>query len=227
MENRREAGHDSGARTVSPFFIANMLPDTASGQIAIETGIRGSNMCIVTACSTGHAQHRRGGRGHPPRRLHRRASPASTENPLHEMVYIGFSNMRGMGMPRAGRGARDRLAAVRQDAQRLRARRGRRRDDARGPRVRQGARREDLRRGRRLRLGRRRVGPHPADREGRRRAARDGPGARAPRRARRRDRPDQPARHVDAAGRPARGAGHLGRSSATTRRRSPSAAPSR
>ena len=42
-----------GARAVSPFFIANMLPDTASGQIAIETGIRGSNMCIVTACSTG------------------------------------------------------------------------------------------------------------------------------------------------------------------------------
>ena len=30
-----------------------MLPDTASGQIAIETGIRGPNMCIVTACSTG------------------------------------------------------------------------------------------------------------------------------------------------------------------------------
>ena len=42
-----------GPRSVSPFFIANMLPDTASGQIAIETGIRGSNMCIVTACSTG------------------------------------------------------------------------------------------------------------------------------------------------------------------------------
>ncbi|HSW42311.1 MAG TPA: beta-ketoacyl synthase N-terminal-like domain-containing protein, partial [Patescibacteria group bacterium] len=42
-----------GARSVSPFYIANMLPDTASGQIAIETGIRGPNMCIITACSTG------------------------------------------------------------------------------------------------------------------------------------------------------------------------------
>ncbi len=30
-----------------------MLPDTASGQIAIELGIKGANMCIVTACSTG------------------------------------------------------------------------------------------------------------------------------------------------------------------------------
>ena len=50
----------------------------------------------------GHAQHRRGGRGHPPRRLHRRDLTGATENPLHEMVYIGFSNMRGMGMPRPG-----------------------------------------------------------------------------------------------------------------------------
>ena len=25
-------------------------------------------------------------------------------NPLHEMVYIGFSNMRGMGLPRPGEG---------------------------------------------------------------------------------------------------------------------------
>jgi 3-oxoacyl-(acyl-carrier-protein) synthase len=49
MENL-EKWKASGARTVSPFFIANMLPDTASGQIAIETGIRGSNMCVVTAC---------------------------------------------------------------------------------------------------------------------------------------------------------------------------------
>ena len=52
MENH-ETWETKGARTVSPFFIANMLPDTASGQIAIETGIRGPNMCMVTACSTG------------------------------------------------------------------------------------------------------------------------------------------------------------------------------
>ena len=52
MDNT-EIWDTKGPRTVSPFFIANMLPDTASGQIAIETGIRGPNMCIVTACSTG------------------------------------------------------------------------------------------------------------------------------------------------------------------------------
>ena len=100
MENL-EKWHNSGARTVSPFFIANMLPDTASGQIAIETGIRGSNMCIVTACSTG--THNIGEAAEGIRRGDYVAALAgATENPLHEMVYIGFSNMRGMGLPRPG-----------------------------------------------------------------------------------------------------------------------------
>jgi 3-oxoacyl-[acyl-carrier-protein] synthase II len=91
----------SGARTVSPFFIANMLPDTASGQIAIETGIRGPNMCIVTACSTG--THNIGEAAEGIRRGdYIAALTGSTENPLHELVHIGFSNMRGMGLPRPG-----------------------------------------------------------------------------------------------------------------------------
>jgi 3-oxoacyl-[acyl-carrier-protein] synthase II len=90
-----------GARTVSPFFIANMLPDTASGQIAIETGIRGSNMCVVTACSTG--THNIGEAAEGIRRGDFIAAlTGATENPLHELVHIGFSNMRGMGLPRPG-----------------------------------------------------------------------------------------------------------------------------
>jgi 3-oxoacyl-(acyl-carrier-protein) synthase len=100
MENV-EKWENSGARTVSPFFIANMLPDTASGQIAIETGIRGSNMCIVTACSTG--THNYGEAAEGIRRGDYIAAIAgATENPLHELVHIGFSNMRGMGLPRPG-----------------------------------------------------------------------------------------------------------------------------
>jgi beta-ketoacyl-acyl-carrier-protein synthase II len=98
MENLNK-WRDSGARTVSPFFIANMLPDTASGQIAIDTGIRGSNMCVVTACSTG--THNIGEAAEGIRRGDFIAAIAgATENPLHEMVHIGFSNMRGMGLPR-------------------------------------------------------------------------------------------------------------------------------
>ncbi|HET7676831.1 MAG TPA: beta-ketoacyl-ACP synthase II [Candidatus Limnocylindrales bacterium] len=90
-----------GSRAVSPFFIANMLPDTASGQIAIETGIRGHNMCVVTACSTG--THNIGEAAEGIRRGDFVAAVAgATENPLHEIVHIGFSNMRGMGLPRPG-----------------------------------------------------------------------------------------------------------------------------
>jgi 3-oxoacyl-[acyl-carrier-protein] synthase II len=90
-----------GARAVSPFFIANMLPDTASGQIAIETGIRGPNMCIITACSTG--THNIGEAAELIRRGDVMAVVAgSTEAPLHEMIHIGFSNMRSMGTPRPG-----------------------------------------------------------------------------------------------------------------------------
>ncbi|MFI5261936.1 MAG: beta-ketoacyl-ACP synthase II [Candidatus Limnocylindrales bacterium] len=90
-----------GPRSVSPFFIANMLPDTASGQIAIETGARGPNMCIVTACSTG--THNIGEAAEGIRRGDFVAAICgSTETPLFEVGYIGFSNMRGMGTPRPG-----------------------------------------------------------------------------------------------------------------------------
>jgi 3-oxoacyl-[acyl-carrier-protein] synthase II len=100
MDNK-EVWENRGARAVSPFFIANMLVDTASGQIAIETGIRGPNMCVVTACSTG--THNIGEAAEGIRRGDFvGALTGSTETPLHEIVHIGFTNMRGMGLPRPG-----------------------------------------------------------------------------------------------------------------------------
>lgn len=42
-----------GPRRVSPFFIPMILVDTAAGQVAIEFGIKGPNMAIVSACATG------------------------------------------------------------------------------------------------------------------------------------------------------------------------------
>ncbi len=93
-------------RSVSPFFIANMLPDTASGQIAIELGAKGPNMCIVTACSTG--THNIGEAAEGIRRGDFTTVIAgSTECPLFEVGYVGFTNMRGMGTPREGRGLAD------------------------------------------------------------------------------------------------------------------------
>jgi len=41
-----------GPRRVSPFAVPMMLPDTATGQIAIHLGIRGPNICTVTACAS-------------------------------------------------------------------------------------------------------------------------------------------------------------------------------
>jgi 3-oxoacyl-[acyl-carrier-protein] synthase II len=92
-----------GPRSVSPFFIANMLPDTASGQIAIETGARGHNMAVVTACSTGTNCI-----GEAAEAIKRgdviAAIAGSIETPIRDMAYYGFSNMRGMGTPLPGEG---------------------------------------------------------------------------------------------------------------------------
>jgi len=44
---------ERGPRWVSPFLVPMMLPDTASGQVAILLGVRGPNMAVVTACATG------------------------------------------------------------------------------------------------------------------------------------------------------------------------------
>lgn len=102
MADAIETLETRGAKAVSPFFIANMLPDTASGQIAIELGAKGPNMCIVTACSTG--THNIGEAAELIRRGDFIAAICgSTETPLYEVAYIGFSNMRGMGTPREDR----------------------------------------------------------------------------------------------------------------------------
>jgi len=102
MADAMETLETKGAKSVSPFFIANMLPDTASGQIAIELGAKGPNMAIVTACSTGTHNIGEAAEG-----IHRgdymAAVCGSTETPLFEVAYVGFSNMRGMGTPREGR----------------------------------------------------------------------------------------------------------------------------
>jgi 3-oxoacyl-[acyl-carrier-protein] synthase II len=42
-----------GPDRVSPLTAVNMLPDMASGQVAIQFGLRGVNFCVVSACATG------------------------------------------------------------------------------------------------------------------------------------------------------------------------------
>jgi len=95
--------HDRGARTVAPTFIANALVDSCSGMIAIEAGAIGHNVCMVSACATG--THNVGEAAEAIRRGDCIAViSGSTEAPLLEVAHAGFSNMRGMGMPRPGEG---------------------------------------------------------------------------------------------------------------------------
>lgn len=44
---------ERGPSRVSPFLVPMMLPDTAAGMVAINLGVRGPNMAVVTACATG------------------------------------------------------------------------------------------------------------------------------------------------------------------------------
>lgn len=45
--------HEKGPSRVSPFFVPMMIANMASGQVAIQFGARGTNFCVVSACSTG------------------------------------------------------------------------------------------------------------------------------------------------------------------------------
>ena len=42
-----------GPDRVSPFLVPMMLPDTAAGMVAIQLGVRGPNMAVVSACASG------------------------------------------------------------------------------------------------------------------------------------------------------------------------------
>ena len=44
---------EKGPSRVSPFFIPMLIANMASGQIAIQFGVKGINSCLVTACATG------------------------------------------------------------------------------------------------------------------------------------------------------------------------------
>jgi beta-ketoacyl-acyl-carrier-protein synthase II len=44
---------EKGPRRVTPFLVANFIPDACSGHIAIHTGARGPNFAPVAACATG------------------------------------------------------------------------------------------------------------------------------------------------------------------------------
>jgi beta-ketoacyl-acyl-carrier-protein synthase II len=88
---RRERGHTR----VSPWFLPNVLVDSASGQIAIDLGIRGPNYAPVSACATG--SHAVGEGAETIKRGDADVVLAGgTESAMHPVILAGFSAMRGL-----------------------------------------------------------------------------------------------------------------------------------
>jgi 3-oxoacyl-[acyl-carrier-protein] synthase II len=88
---RRERGHTR----VSPWFLPNVLVDSASGQIAIDLGLRGPNYAPVSACATG--SHAVGEGAETIRRGDADVVLAGgTEACMHPVILAGFCAMRGL-----------------------------------------------------------------------------------------------------------------------------------
>src|ERR671930_61922 len=87
----RDRGHDR----VSPWFLPNVLVDSASGQIAIDLALRGPNYAPVSACATGsHAV------GEAAELIKRGDADVvlagGTESCMHPVILAGFTAMRGL-----------------------------------------------------------------------------------------------------------------------------------
>ena len=94
VENQRLLD-EKGPRRVSPFLITQMLPDTATGLIAIELGANGPNMAISAACATGGAAA-----GEAAEIIARGEAEVMItggfEAPLRPIFYAGFHAMRAL-----------------------------------------------------------------------------------------------------------------------------------
>jgi 3-oxoacyl-[acyl-carrier-protein] synthase II len=86
---------ERGADRVAPTFLPNVLVDTASGQLAIALGVRGTNYAPVSACATG--SHAVGEGAEIIRRGDADAIVAGgTEACIHPLILAGFCSMRGL-----------------------------------------------------------------------------------------------------------------------------------
>jgi 3-oxoacyl-[acyl-carrier-protein] synthase II len=89
---------DRGPDRVSPFLLPHMIPDAASGMVAIQYGIRGPNLAVVSACATGgHAI------GEAMETIVRGQADlmlgAGTEAVIVPIAFAGFGQMRALGTP--------------------------------------------------------------------------------------------------------------------------------
>jgi 3-oxoacyl-[acyl-carrier-protein] synthase II len=104
---QHEVLQERGPDRISPYFLPNVLVDSASGQLAISLGLRGPNYAPVSACATG--SHAVGEGAEVVRRGDADAVLAGgTEACMHPLILAGFCAMRGLAAeeeypPRASR----------------------------------------------------------------------------------------------------------------------------
>jgi beta-ketoacyl-acyl-carrier-protein synthase II len=90
-----EVRRERGGNRVSPWFLPNVLVDSATGQIAIDLGLRGPNYAPVSACATG--SHAVGEGAETIRRGDADVILAGgTEACMHPVILAGFCAMRGL-----------------------------------------------------------------------------------------------------------------------------------
>ena len=97
MMEQHDVLRERGPTRVSPTFIPSVLPDAASGQLAISLGYRGPNYAPVSACATGsHAV------GEAAEMIKRGDADAviagGTESCIVPLILAGFTAMRGLAV---------------------------------------------------------------------------------------------------------------------------------
>jgi 3-oxoacyl-[acyl-carrier-protein] synthase II len=95
LEEQTRVFNEKGPRRVSPFFLSNILPDAASGYLAMITGATGPNMAVVSACATGAASV-----GEAYETIRRGDADlmicGGTEAPLTPVLYSAFAALRAI-----------------------------------------------------------------------------------------------------------------------------------
>lgn len=95
IQNQHKELLERGPRRVSPFFIPAIIPNLAAGQIGIKYGLKGPNICTVTACSSSaHAL------GESYRMIERGDAnvivSGGAEAVICELAYAGFCSARAL-----------------------------------------------------------------------------------------------------------------------------------
>jgi 3-oxoacyl-[acyl-carrier-protein] synthase II len=97
MMEQHDVLRERGPTRILPTFIPSVLPDAASGQIAISLGLRGVNYAPVSACATG--SHAVGEGAEIIRRGDADAIVAGgAEACMHPLILAGFCAMRGLAV---------------------------------------------------------------------------------------------------------------------------------